>query len=73
MFRTTICVAVQACHFVIKMLAGPINRKVLGKATRILLGWGGERKGSSDDKDLHNTTTIYLVTSNETLNSILGQ
>lgn len=58
---------------VIEMLAGLLNRKGLGKATRILLGWGGERKDSGDDNDLHNMMTIYLITSNETLNSILGQ
>lgn len=74
MLCTTICVAVQTWHFVIEMLAGPINRKVMGKAAWVLLRRGGERKGSSGDNDLHNTTTtIYLVTSNETLDSILGQ
>lgn len=73
MFRITVCVAVQACLLVIKMLAGHINRKVISKGTRILLGPGGERKDSGDDNDLHNMTTIYFVTSNETLNSILGQ
>lgn len=73
MFRTTIFVAVQACLLVIKMLTGHINRKATSKKTRILLGWGRERKDSGDDNDLHNMTTIYLVTSNETLNSISGQ
>lgn len=55
------------------MLAGHITRKVTSKGTRILLGRGGERKDSGDDNDLRNMTTIYFVTSNETLNSILGQ
>lgn len=58
MFPTTIRVAVQACRLVIEMLAGLLNRKGLGKAMRKLLGWGGERKDSGEDNDLHNMTNL---------------
>jgi hypothetical protein len=58
MFPTTIRVAVQACRLVIEMLAGLLSKKVLGKAMRKLLGWGGERKDSGEDNDLHNMTNL---------------
>ena len=58
MFPTTIRVAVQASRLVIEMLAGLLSKKVLGKAMRKLLGWGGERKDSGEDNDLHNMTNL---------------